>query len=60
VENPEVLKLKESKGWGMMTSPGGDVDPKIFEVMWLAYVTGDDMDTWDVCHASVSFEHMEY
>jgi hypothetical protein len=33
------------------------VDPKISEVTWLADVTGDDMDTWDVHHVSVSFEH---
>jgi hypothetical protein len=25
---PEVLKPEESKWWGMMTSPGGDVDPE--------------------------------
>jgi hypothetical protein len=36
------------------------VDPGIPEVTWLADVTWDDMDTWDVCHMSVSFEHLEY
>jgi hypothetical protein len=36
------------------------VDPGISEVMWLADVTWDDVDTWDVCHVSVSFEHLEY
>jgi hypothetical protein len=29
------------------------------EVTWLANVTWDDVDTWDVCHMSVSFEHVE-
>jgi hypothetical protein len=36
------------------------VDPKISEVTWLAYVTWDDVETWDVCHVSVIFEHWEY
>jgi hypothetical protein len=58
VETPEFLKPKESKGWGMMMSPGGDVDPRISEVTWLANVTREDMETWDVCHMSVSFEHV--
>jgi hypothetical protein len=31
------------------------VDPGIPEVTWLANVTWDDLDTWDVCHMSVSF-----
>jgi hypothetical protein len=57
VETLEVLKLEESKGWGTMTSPGGDVDPGISEVMLLADVTSDDVDTWDVCHVLVSFEN---
>jgi hypothetical protein len=35
------------------------VDLRIFEVMWLADVTGDDVDTWDVHHISVIFEHMD-
>jgi hypothetical protein len=26
---PEVLNLEESKWWGMMTSPRGDVDPRM-------------------------------
>jgi hypothetical protein len=80
---PEVSKPKESKWWGMMMSPGGDVDPRRlssteiqslgdlrsasvksseaqnFEVTWLADVTRDDVDTWDVCHMSMSFEHVE-
>jgi hypothetical protein len=80
---PEVPKPEEPKWWGMMMSPGGDVDPerlssskiqsserfeeskrKIFrspkfEVTWLTDVTWDDVDTWDVCHVSVSFEPME-
>jgi hypothetical protein len=53
METPEVLKPEESKGWGTMTSPGGDVDPKISEVTCLADVTRDDVDTWDVHHVSV-------
>jgi hypothetical protein len=57
VETPEVLKPEESKWWGMMMPPGGDVDLKISEVTWIADVTGDDMETWDVCHVLVSFEH---
>jgi hypothetical protein len=36
------------------------VDPRIPEVMWLVDVTWDDVDTWDVCHMSVIFEHLEY
>jgi hypothetical protein len=36
------------------------VDPRIFEVTWLAYVTWDDVETWNVCHVSVSFEFLEY
>jgi hypothetical protein len=36
------------------------VDPRIPEVTWLADVTWDDVDTWDVYHMLVSFEHMEY
>jgi hypothetical protein len=40
-------------------SPGGDVDPKISEVRWLADITGDDVDTWNVCHVSLSFEHAD-
>jgi hypothetical protein len=31
VETLEALKPKEPKWWGMMTSPGGDVDPKILK-----------------------------
>jgi len=42
-----------------MTSLGGDVDPKISKVMWLADVTKDDVDTWDVCHVLVIFEHVD-
>jgi hypothetical protein len=60
VETPEVLKPEESKGWGTMTSPRGDVDPGIPKVKWLAEVTWDDVETWDVCHVSVIFEHMDY
>jgi hypothetical protein len=30
-----------------------------FEVTWLVDITWDDVDTWDVCHVSVSFEPME-
>jgi hypothetical protein len=30
------------------------------EVMWLVNITYDDVDTWDVCHMSISFENMEY
>jgi hypothetical protein len=36
------------------------VDPEILEVAWLVDVTWDDMDTWDVCHVSVIFKHLEY
>jgi hypothetical protein len=36
------------------------VDPRIPEVTWLIDVTWDDVDIWDVCHVSVSFEHLEY
>jgi hypothetical protein len=43
-----------------MMSPRGDVDLGITKVTWLADVTWDDMDTWDVCHVSVHFEHMDY
>jgi hypothetical protein len=60
VETPEVSKPEESKWWGMMTSGGGDVDPRISEVTWLTDVTRDDVDTWDGYHMSVIFEHMEY
>ena len=60
METPKVPKPEELKWWGTMTSPGGDVDPKISEVTWLADVTWDDVDTWNVCHVSVSFEHLEY
>jgi hypothetical protein len=40
-------------------SPRGDVDPGISKVMWLVDVTRDDVDTWDVFHMSVIFEHLE-
>jgi hypothetical protein len=60
METPEVLKPEEPKWRGTMTSPKGDVDPRILEVTWLVDVTWDNMDTWDVCHVSVSFEHLEY
>jgi hypothetical protein len=40
-----------------MMSPGGDVDPIISEVMWLENVIRNDVDTWDVHHMSVIFEH---
>jgi len=59
VETLEVPKHEEPKGWGTMMSLGGDVDPRISKVTWLTDVTGDDMDTWDVCHMSVSFEHVD-
>jgi hypothetical protein len=36
------------------------VDPGIPKVTWLADVTWDDMDTWDVFHVSVNFGHLEY
>jgi hypothetical protein len=55
----EVPKLEEPKLWGMMTSPRGDVHPEIPKVMWLVDVTWDDVDTWDVCQVSVSFEHVD-
>jgi hypothetical protein len=42
-----------------MMSLGGDVDLKISKVTWLADVTWDDVDTWDVHHVSVSFEHVD-
>jgi hypothetical protein len=29
------------------------------KVTWLMDITWDDVDTWDVCHVSVSFEPME-
>jgi hypothetical protein len=35
------------------------VDSRIYEVTWLVDVTGDDMDTWDVRHVSISFEHAD-
>jgi hypothetical protein len=60
METPKVPKPEEPKRWGMMMSPRGDVDPGIPKVTWLANVTWDDVDTYDVCHVSVSFEHMEY
>jgi hypothetical protein len=44
----------------MMTPLGGDVDLGIPEVTWLADVTWDDVDTWDVFHVSVRFELLEY
>jgi hypothetical protein len=59
VETPKVPKAEEPKGWGTMTTPGGDVDPIIFEVTWLADVTNDDVETWDVFHVLVSFEHAD-
>jgi hypothetical protein len=59
VETPEVPKPEQSKWWGMMMSPGGDVDPIISEVKWLADITGDNVDTWDVHHVSVIFEHAD-
>jgi hypothetical protein len=43
-----------------MMSLKGDVDPGILEVVWLVDITWDDVDTWDVCHMLVIFEHMEY
>ena len=58
METPKVLKLEELKGWGTMTSLGSDVDPRIFEVTWLGDITRDDVDTWDVHHVSVIFEHV--
>jgi hypothetical protein len=30
-----------------------------YEVTWLAHVTWDNVDTWELCHVSVSFEHVE-
>jgi hypothetical protein len=59
VETPEVAKPEEPKAWGMMQSPGGDVDPIISEVTWLVDVTRDEVDTWDMRHVSVSFEHVD-
>jgi hypothetical protein len=59
VEDPKVLKPEVSKWWGTMMSPGGDVDPKISEVTWLSDVTRDDVDTWDVHHMLVIFEHAD-
>jgi hypothetical protein len=59
VETPKVLKPEELKWWGTMTSPGDDVDPRIFEVTWLVDITRDDVDTWDVRHMSVIFEHVD-
>jgi hypothetical protein len=59
VKTPEALKPEERKWWGTMTSPGGEVDPRISEVTWILDVTGDDMDTWDVCHVSVIFKHTD-
>jgi hypothetical protein len=35
------------------------LEARNFEVTWLVDVTWDDVDTWDVCHVSVSFEPME-
>jgi hypothetical protein len=43
----------------MMMSSGGDVDLKISKVTWLANITGDDVDTWDVHHVLVIFEHVD-
>jgi hypothetical protein len=43
----------------MMTSPRGDVDLGIPKVTWLADVTWDDVDTWDVFYVTVSFEHAD-
>jgi hypothetical protein len=31
MKTPKVLKPEESKWWGTMTSPGGDVEPKILK-----------------------------
>jgi hypothetical protein len=57
VQTLKVPKPEEIKWWGRMMSLRGDVDLGISEVTWLGDVTWDDMDTWDVCHMSVSFEH---
>jgi hypothetical protein len=35
------------------------VDPRIFKVTWLVDITRDDVDTWDVRHMLVSFEHAD-
>jgi hypothetical protein len=60
MKTSEVLNPKEPKSWGMMMSPRSDVDRRIIEVTWLADITWDDVDTWDVCHVLVCFEHLEY
>jgi hypothetical protein len=36
------------------------VDLRISDVTWLADVTWDDVDTWNVCHMLVIFDHLEY
>jgi hypothetical protein len=43
----------------MMMSSRADVYLKIPEVTWLADVTRDDLDTWDVHHMSEIFEHAD-
>jgi hypothetical protein len=59
VETLKFRKTNEPKWWGTMTSPGGDMDPKIYEVMCLADIIRDDVDTCYVYHVSVSFEHAD-
>jgi len=60
LKNLEAPKPEEPKWWGKMMSPGGDVDPIISKVTWLMNITWDGMETWDVCHVLVIFEHLEY
>jgi hypothetical protein len=59
VETSKVPKPEEPKWWGMMTSLGADVDPRISKVTLFEYITGDEVDTWYVCHLLVSFEHAD-
>jgi hypothetical protein len=49
--------LSSSKIWSSRDLRNASV--KSFEVTWLADVIWDDVDTWDVCHVSVSFEPVE-
>jgi hypothetical protein len=58
--DPGMLSSSEIQSLGDLRSASVKYsEAQNSKVTWLVDITWDDVDTWDVCHVSVIFEHVE-
>jgi hypothetical protein len=58
--DPGMLSSSEIQSSRYLRNPSvKSFEARNSKVTWLADITWDDVDTWDVCHVSMSFEPME-